>query len=86
MKHLLFSACLAGALACGPVAFAQDAFDPNAPPVGKEANTFMVRLRAIGVIPLIHQFDFGDRRACACDRAGCARTRLFLFLHRQRCA
>jgi outer membrane protein len=52
MKHLLFSACLAGALACGPVAFAQDAFDLNAPPVGKEANAFMVRLRAIGVIPL----------------------------------
>src|ERR1700760_4739589 len=52
MKQALFATCIAGALACSSVASAQDAFDLNAPPVGKAANTLMVRLRAIGVIPL----------------------------------
>jgi len=39
-------------IAFSSLAFAQDALDLNAPPVGKAANTFMIRLRAIGVIPL----------------------------------
>jgi len=51
MTRILFTACLAGALALGGAASAQTvAPDPDAP-VGKQANTFMVRLRAIGVLP-----------------------------------
>lgn len=50
-KKLLFATVLLG-LAAGSVgASAQSAVDMNAPPVGKEAGTFMIRLRAIGVIP-----------------------------------
>ena len=52
MKYKLFAACIAGAVAFAPVAFAQAVLDLNAQPVGKEANTLMIRLRAIGVIPL----------------------------------
>lgn len=52
MKRTLFATCLCGALAFAGVASAQTAptTDPDAP-VGKQANTFMVRVRALGVIP-----------------------------------
>ena len=52
MKRTLFASCLCGALAVAGVASAQTApnSDSNAP-VGKQANTFMIRVRAIGVIP-----------------------------------
>jgi len=52
MKRTLFATCLAAVLACSSGAWAQGVFDLSAPPVGKQANTVMVRLRAIGVIPL----------------------------------
>lgn len=52
MKQSLFAACLMGTIACSSMASAQSVFDFDAPPVGKEANTLMIRLRAIGVIPL----------------------------------
>jgi outer membrane protein len=51
MKHLLFATTLLSAVACGSVAFAQSPLDFNQPLAGKQAGTFMVRLRAIGVIP-----------------------------------
>ena len=51
MKKLLFATTLLSALACGPAAFAQSPLDLNQPLVGKEAGTFMIRARAIGVIP-----------------------------------
>jgi outer membrane protein len=60
IKPLLFAACLTGAVFTGP-AFAQPMPEPTAAPVlvtdpdapvGKAAGTFMVRGRAIGVIPL----------------------------------
>jgi outer membrane protein len=47
MKTLLFATSLLTAIACSGVAFAQDADAP----VGKAAGTFMIRARAIGVIP-----------------------------------
>lgn len=50
MKHLLFATTLLSAVACGS-AFAQSPLDFNQPLVGKQAGTFMIRLRAIGVIP-----------------------------------
>jgi outer membrane protein len=57
MKKSLFAACLAGAMSIGGVAMAADtAVTAAAPaedaPVGKAAGTFLVRVRAIGVIPL----------------------------------
>ncbi len=61
MKKSLFAACLAGALSVCGAAMAEDAPAQPAPadaapaddaPVGKAAGTFMVRARAIGVIPL----------------------------------
>jgi len=52
MQPTLFATCLAAVIACAFQASAQSAFDFSAPPVGKEAGTLMVRLRAIGVIPL----------------------------------
>jgi len=48
MNRTLFSACLLGALALSTVSFAQTASDA---PVGKQAGTFMLRGRAVGVIP-----------------------------------
>src|ERR1700760_2278559 len=52
MKPLLYATCLAIGLACSVEASAQSTFDLSAPPVGKQANTLMVRIRAIGMIPL----------------------------------
>ncbi len=52
MKPFLFASCLLSAMACGSLAFAQSPFDLSAPPVGKQAGTIMIRVRAIGVIPL----------------------------------
>lgn len=52
MKQTLMAACVLSAMACGPAAFAQNALDMTIPPVGKEAGTWMIRARAIGVIPL----------------------------------
>lgn len=52
MKHALFATTVLSAMTFGFAASAQSLFDLNEPPVGKEANTFMVRARAIGVIPL----------------------------------
>jgi outer membrane protein len=52
MKQCLFASCLLSAMACSFGAFAQSPFDLSAPPVGKEAGTIMIRVRAIGVIPL----------------------------------
>ncbi len=57
MKKSLFAACLAGAMSIAGVAMAADtAVTAPAPaedaPVGKAAGTFLVRVRAIGVIPL----------------------------------
>lgn len=51
MKKLLLATSLLSAFAFAGTARAQSAFDFNAPPVGKAANTVMVRIRAIGVIP-----------------------------------
>jgi outer membrane protein len=46
MKRSLFVACVAGS-----VSFMTPAFADDDAPVGKAANTFMIRARAIGVIP-----------------------------------
>src|ERR1700761_3817016 len=51
MKRTLFATTLLGALAFSFAASAQGLLDMNAPLVGKEAGTFMIRARAIGVIP-----------------------------------
>ena len=51
MKKTLFATTLLSAMAFGFAAFAQSPLDMNAPLVGKEAGTFMIRARAIGVIP-----------------------------------
>jgi outer membrane protein len=51
MKRTLFATTLLGAMAFGFAASAQSLLDMNAPLVGKEAGTFMIRARAIGVIP-----------------------------------
>jgi outer membrane protein len=51
MKRTLFAATLLGAMAFGLPTAAQSILDMNAPLVGKEAGTFMIRARAIGVIP-----------------------------------
>ncbi len=51
MKRTLFATTLLGAMALGCTASAQSLMDMNAPLVGKEAGTFMIRVRAIGVIP-----------------------------------
>jgi outer membrane protein len=52
MKPFLFASCLLSAMACSSLASAQSPFDLSAPPVGKQAGTIMIRVRAIGVIPL----------------------------------
>ena len=49
MKALLFATCLAGCAVLSAPAWA-DSSSQDAP-VGKQAGTFMVRLRAIDVIP-----------------------------------
>jgi outer membrane protein len=51
MKRLLFATTLLGAAALSPMAFAQSPLDMNQPLAGKQAGTFMIRARAIGVIP-----------------------------------
>lgn len=52
MRHALFATTLLSAMAFGMTAFAQSPFDLNEPPVGLQAGTFMLRARAIGLIPL----------------------------------
>ncbi len=52
MKRKLMAAAVCGALALPGMAQAQNFFDIDQPPVGKAAGTFMMRARAIGVIPL----------------------------------
>jgi outer membrane protein len=52
MKRTILAACLLSTIVGSTVASAQSVFDPNAPPVGKQAGTLMVRVRAIGVFPL----------------------------------
>lgn len=51
MKRYLFASTLLGGLALAPMAHAQGLLDFNQPLVGKQAGTFMIRTRAIGVIP-----------------------------------
>ena len=53
MKKLLFASTLLAGIAAGSMAHADNApWDLGQPLVGKQANTFMMRLRAVGVIPL----------------------------------
>lgn len=52
MRRSLFATCLAGALGVATAAAAQTPFDLSAPPIGKQAGTFMIRARGIGVFPL----------------------------------
>jgi outer membrane protein len=52
VRKILFAATLLSVMSFGFAASAQSPFDFDQPGVGKAANTFMVRLRAIGVIPL----------------------------------
>ncbi|MEJ1974671.1 MAG: OmpW family outer membrane protein [Acetobacteraceae bacterium] len=52
MKQRLFAACLAGTLAFAGTASADGLSIPGlGDPVGKQAGTFMVRLRGIGLLP-----------------------------------
>ena len=51
MRASIFTACLLGSLSLSGAAFA-DGLGFDQPPVGKEANTFLLRGRAIGVMPL----------------------------------
>ena len=51
MKKLLLATTLLTAMVSGVGAFAQSPLDMNQPLVGKEAGSFMIRARAIGVIP-----------------------------------
>lgn len=51
MRKILFASTLLSTMALGFAAEAQSLLDMNAPLVGKEAGTFMIRVRAIGVIP-----------------------------------
>jgi outer membrane protein len=52
MRHALFATTLLSAMAVGMTAFAQSPFDLDQPAVGLQAGAFMLRSRAIGVIPL----------------------------------
>lgn len=52
MKRLLLASAMLGAMAFAGTASAQSPFDFSQPPVGKQAGTLMIRVRAIGVIPL----------------------------------
>ena len=51
MKRFLLATTFASAMALTGTAWAQMPFDLSQPAVGKAANTFMIRVRAIGVIP-----------------------------------
>jgi outer membrane protein len=51
MKKTLFATTVLSAMALGFAANAQSLLDMNAPLIGKEAGTFMIRARALGVIP-----------------------------------
>jgi outer membrane protein len=51
MKIVLFATTVLAAVASAPMALAQSPLDFNQPLVGKEAGTFLIRARAIGVIP-----------------------------------
>jgi outer membrane protein len=51
MKAVLFATTMLGSIALANTASAQSLLDMNAPLVGKEAGTFMLRMRAIGIIP-----------------------------------
>ncbi len=51
MKKLLFTSTLLGGLALGSSAFAQSLLNFDEPLVGKQAGTFMIRARALGLIP-----------------------------------
>ena len=51
MRRVLFAACLATSFVA-TAANAQTPFDLNAPPAGKQAGSFMIRARGIGVFPL----------------------------------
>jgi outer membrane protein len=52
MKRLLLASAVLSAMAFAGSARAQSPFDLSQPPVGKQAGTVMIRVRAIGVIPL----------------------------------
>ena len=52
MKRSLLASAMLGAMAFAGMASAQSPFDFSQPPVGKQAGTLMIRVRAIGVIPL----------------------------------
>ncbi len=52
MKRLLLASAMLGAMAFAGTASAQSPLDLSQPPVGKQAGTIMIRVRAIGVIPL----------------------------------
>ncbi len=52
MKKLLFATTVLSAMAFSVAAQAQSPLDFNQPLVGKAAGTFLIRARAIGVIPL----------------------------------
>src|ERR1019366_7044186 len=52
MKRLLLASAMLSAMAFAGSARAQSPFDLSQPPVGKQAGTVMIRVRAIGVIPL----------------------------------
>jgi len=51
MKKTLFATTVLSAMALGFAANAQSLLDMNASLIGKEAGTFMIRARALGVIP-----------------------------------
>ena len=52
MRRSPVASALLGAMALAGTASAQSPLDMSQPPVGKQAGTLMIRLRAIGVIPL----------------------------------
>ena len=72
MKKTLFASTILGVMALASIANAQSyPWDLNQPLVGKDANTFMIRLRAIGVIPLnSSSYGIGDRRQRQRDGPG----------------
>jgi outer membrane protein len=51
MKKRLLALTVLGGLALGPSAFAQSLLNFDQPLVGKQAGTFMIRARALGLIP-----------------------------------
>src|ERR1019366_8982492 len=52
MKRLLLASAMLGAMAFAGTASAQNPLDFSQPPVGKQAGTLTIRVRAIGVVPL----------------------------------